>query len=212
MSEENGLIYCSQCGSANPSTFKFCSNCGSKLEQPQGTPIVQPQASGPDKEPQPETPAYERADAEVVSEGKVPLTQDELNINYGAEEEGTFSSGDNGAQDTQYYSAETFSAGISSAGAGGNSGFAIASMICGIISILCCCLTWVSLILAIAAVVLGIIALRYQYDGKGMAVAGIVTGGIGIFIWLIYIIVIAAGAAGSGIFSSLTKEILNMFS
>lgn len=88
---------------------------------------------------------------------------------------------------------------------GGNSGFAIGSMICGIISILCCCLTWVSLILAIAAIVLGIIALKYQYDGRGMAIAGIVTGGIGIFIWLIVLLV-----AGSGFFTSLVEEFSNM--
>ena len=35
MSEENNVIYCGQCGSKNPATFKFCSNCGAKLEKPQ---------------------------------------------------------------------------------------------------------------------------------------------------------------------------------
>lgn len=205
MSEEKDLIYCPKCGSANPSTFRFCSNCGVKLEQQKETFAMQAQ----DPEPlqvQPETPVYERADAEVVSEGKVPLTQDEININYGAEEEGTYSSGNSVAPNTQYYSASSSSSVVSSkTSTGGNSGFAIGSMICGIISILCCCLTWVSLILAIAAIVLGIIALKYQYDGRGMAIAGIVTGGIGIFIWLIVLLV-----AGSGFFTSLVEEFSNM--
>ena len=205
MSEEKDLIYCPKCGSANPSTFRFCSNCGVKLEQQKETSAMQAQ----DPEPlqvQPETPVYERADAEVVSEGKVPLTQDEININYGAEEEGTYSSGNSVAPNTQYYSASSSSSVVSSkTSTGGNSGFAIGSMICGIISILCCCLTWVSLILAIAASVLGIIALKYQYDGRGMAIAGIVTGGIGIFIWLIVLLV-----AGSGFFTSLVEEFSNM--
>ena len=204
MSEEKDLIYCPQCGSANPSTFRFCSNCGVKLEQQKETSAMQAQ----DPEPlqvQPETPVYERADAEVVSEGKVPLTQDEININYGAEEEGTYSSGNSVAPNTQYYSASSSSSVVSSkTSTGGNSGFAIGSMICGIISILCCCLTWVSLILAIAAIVLGIIALKYQYDGRGMAIAGIVTGGIGIFIWLIVLLV-----AGSGFITSLVEEFSN---
>lgn len=178
MSEENGLIYCPQCGSANPSTFKFCSNCGVKLEQPHVF-LDEQQPDDPTPVQQNETadePVYEKADAEIVSEGKVPLTQDELNINYGAVERGNDSSG-------------------------GNSGFAIASMICGIVSVLCCCLTWVSLVLGVGAVVLGIIALKNKYDGKGMAIAGIITGGIGIFIWLIVILV-----SGSGFFKTFTEE------
>ena len=205
MSEEKDLIYCPKWGSANPSTFRFCSNCGVKLEQQKETSAMQAQ----DPEPlqvQPETPVYERADAEVVSEGKVPLTQDEININYGAEEEGTYSSGNSVAPNTQYYSASSSSSVVSSkTSTGGNSGLAIGSMSCGIVYIVCCCLTWVSLILAIAAIVLGIIALKYQYDGRGMAIAGIVTGGIGIFIWLIVLLV-----AGSGFFTSLVEEFSNM--
>ena len=188
MSEENDLIYCPQCGSTNPSTFRFCSNCGAKLEQPKK-----------------ETPVYEKADAEVVSEGKVPLTQDELNINYEAEDDGNALSENYVAPNTQYYSASSSTIETSSSSTEGNSGFAIASMICGIISILCCCLTWVSLILAIAAIVLGIIALKYKYNGRGMAIAGIVTGGIGIFIWLIVLLI-----AGSGFFASFMEEFTNM--
>ena len=208
MSEENGLIICPQCGSANPSTFRFCSNCGVKLEESYAS-VAEQQHDDPAPAQQSETtdePVYEKADAEIVSEGKVPLTQDELHINYGAEEEGTYSSGNSVAPNTQYYSASSSSSVVSSkTSTGGNSGFAIGSMICGIISILCCCLTWVSLILAIAAIVLGIIALKYQYDGRGMAIAGIVTGGIGIFIWLIVLLV-----AGSGFFTSLVEEFSNM--
>ena len=189
MSEENDLIICKQCGASNPPTFRFCSNCGTKLEQPQ--------ASEPDQQIQTETSVYEKAEGEIVSEGKVPLTQDEININYGSDEDENDRSGSYVAPTTQYYSATTSASNTSKAGTGGNSGYAIASMICGIISIVCCCLTWVSLILAIVAIVLGIIALKYQYDGKGMAIAGIVTGGIGIFIWLIVLL-----AAGAEYFSS----------
>ena len=50
-----------------------------------------------------------------------------------------------------------------------------------------------------------IMALKYQYDGRGMAIAGIVTGGIGIFIWLIVLLV-----AGSGFFAALVEEFSNM--
>ena len=51
-------------------------------------------------------------------------------------------------------------------------GFAIASLVCGLVSILCC-----GGILAILAVVFGIIA-KKQGSTSGMATAGIIIGGI----------------------------------
>ncbi len=65
---------------------------------------------------------------------------------------------------------------------GGKIGFSIASLVCGILSIIFCCSDIFGFILAVAAVVLGIIVLRNKYDGKGMAIAGIITGGIGFLI------------------------------
>ena len=68
---------------------------------------------------------------------------------------------------------------------GGYIGVAIASLVCGILSLLCCPLAWcgsccggLNVLLAIAAVVLGIIALVKAFEGKGMAIAGLVCGGI----------------------------------
>ena len=68
-------------------------------------------------------------------------------------------------------------------------GFAIASLICGILSVVCCCLGCISLVLAIAAVALGIVTIACKYDGKGMAIAGIVLGGLGVVFFIITIIV-----------------------
>ena len=84
----------------------------------------------------------------------------------------------------------------------GNIGFAIASMVCGILSLICCCFSLFSLVLGVAAVVLGIVCLSGKYEGKGMAIAGIVTGGIGIFIWVIFILI-----GGSGMFMDLINEL-----
>lgn len=207
MSEENSLVYCSLCGSSNPSTFKFCSNCGAKLDQADALnsepePVKdsffdQPKDSFFDQNT---SSAYERAEAEIVSDGKVPITQDELNINYAASEEEY--SAESFAPKTQYYSDSTYNNTNVTPDTNGNGGFAIASMVCGIISIVCCCLTWFSLILGIVAVVLGIIAINNKYDGKGMAIAGIITGGIGIFIWLIVLL-----ATGSSMFASFVEEL-----
>lgn len=70
--------------------------------------------------------------------------------------------------------------------------FAIISMIAGIISLVCCCLGMVSIIIAIAAVVLGIISIKKEEPKKGMAIAGIICGGVGL---IISVVLVAAGTA-----------------
>ena len=78
-------------------------------------------------------------------------------------------------------------------------GLAIASMVCGIASIVLCCFTYFALILSIAAVVLGIISKKKTTEGSGMALAGIITGAVGLLIALFFIIVGAvAGVAFGG--------------
>ncbi len=57
-------------------------------------------------------------------------------------------------------------------------GFGIASMVLGIIALLCFC-TCVNIIPAILAIVFGIIQIM-SYEHKGMAIAGIVTGALSI--------------------------------
>lgn len=68
---------------------------------------------------------------------------------------------------------------------GGYQGVAIASLVCGILAVLCCplaccgcCFRVLEWLLAIAAIVTGIITLVKAFAGKGMAIAGIVCGGI----------------------------------
>ena len=65
-------------------------------------------------------------------------------------------------------------------------GLAIASLICGIVSLIGCCIWFVTLPLGLVAMVLGFVALSKvksdpaRYAGKGMARAGIVTGILGL--------------------------------
>ena len=74
---------------------------------------------------------------------------------------------------------------------GTTSGLAIASMITGILSPLACCCQPVSGPLAICALTLGLIAMSKikasngTLRGGGMAIAGIVLGGVGILLTLI---------------------------
>ena len=70
--------------------------------------------------------------------------------------------------------------------------FAIISMIAGILSVICCCFGVISIIIAIAAVVLGIISIKKEEPKKGMAIAGIICGGVGL---ITSVVLVAAGTA-----------------
>lgn len=67
------------------------------------------------------------------------------------------------------------------------------SMIAGIISLLSCCLWPLSLITGIAAIVLGVMGMKKAPQSKGFAIAGIICGGIGVFLALISIIMLIIG-------------------
>lgn len=171
MSEEKKVIYCTQCGSENDPASKFCSNCGTKLEQSQ----QQTESSKSEGI----FSGYEKiTDAEEVRPTVNPY-QEEIKINYSSDGQSYNNSSYNNTyyDNQQYYSGET----DGEKTGGGNIGFAIASLVCGIISLLCCCLSLFSALLGIAAIVLGVITLCFKYDGKAMAIAGIATGGVAVF-------------------------------
>ena len=73
-------------------------------------------------------------------------------------------------------------------------GLAIASMICGILSLIGCCLWPVSGPLAIVAIVLGFVALGKvksnpgAYGGKGMAKAGLIIGFLGLLATIVILV------------------------
>lgn len=67
-------------------------------------------------------------------------------------------------------------------------GLAIASMITGIVSLFLIGFTFFSLALGIVALILGIMGLK-KPTGKGMAIAGIATGGLTILIFIIILVV-----------------------
>ena len=84
-------------------------------------------------------------------------------------------------------------------------GMAIASMVCGICSLVFLWVPFLNIILAIIAVAIGHVQLSnikklpQEYDGRGMAIAGLATGYVAIgFVVLSLIIVLATGAAVLG--------------
>ena len=77
----------------------------------------------------------------------------------------------------------------------GGKGMAIASMVLGIVSLVFFCVWYISAVAAIVGLVLGIISLRGDKLGRGMAVAGIVTSAIGLALMILFLILAAAGLA-----------------
>lgn len=72
---------------------------------------------------------------------------------------------------------------------------AVASMVCGIVSLLLvCCFWYVALPAGIVGLILGILSIRGGASGKGMAVAGVVTSGITLLLSILVIIGCAAFA------------------
>lgn len=92
-----------------------------------------------------------------------------------------------------------------SSGKGQNKGFGIASMVCGIISMIGCCGLWyVSIPLAIVAIVLGIVQI-VKNEARGMAIAGIVCGAIGAILSIL-VIVGAVAFMSSGLYQEIMSE------
>ena len=74
-----------------------------------------------------------------------------------------------------------------------NKGLGIASMILGILSVVCCCMDGIAIILAILAIVFA--AIRIKTKADGFAIAGLVTGIVGALFNLIMFILLVSGIA-----------------
>jgi uncharacterized protein DUF4190/FHA domain-containing protein len=77
-------------------------------------------------------------------------------------------------------------------------GFAIASMVLGILGLVTFCVWAFSVPCSIAAVILGIVALNRRKDGQSMAVAGIVTGALPLVFYSLVMFACGAALMGSG--------------
>lgn len=79
-------------------------------------------------------------------------------------------------------------------------GLSIAGMICGILSLLTCCFYYIGLPLAILGLIFSIIGMKRNANGKGMAIAGIVTSAISLAIAIIMLIIVLVAANSSPYF------------
>jgi len=93
---------------------------------------------------------------------------------------------------------------------------AIVALICGILSVLCHCVPvagmFLGFILSVAAIILGIIESKKigrgesSTKGKGMAIAGIILGAVGIVFGIIWAILLAVG-----VFAGAFGEMFNSY-
>ncbi len=161
---------CKKCGAIIRENSKFCENCGAPVE-----------LAGPVYE------EYNQAEPETIPE---PETVTEEQYESASQAEPQFEGASQSAPRYEYVEPET-------AKTGGNQGFAIASLVCGILSLVCCCCcNLLSIVLSLVAIGLGIVTIVKGYDGKGMAIAGIACGGVGIVGKIVFLII---GASASTI-------------
>ncbi len=73
---------------------------------------------------------------------------------------------------------------------------AVTSMILGILSIVSCCVPILPLVLAVSAIIIGIASMTKNEGFRGMAIIGVICGGIGVVMgcvtlygWLMWIFV-----------------------
>ncbi len=92
-----------------------------------------------------------------------------------------------GGNQSGFYEAPPADPNYTSNQEGRHTGFAIASLILGILSLILCCCVGFNFILAIPALILGIVTLVKHYNGKGMAIAGIIISSIAMIITGMYL-------------------------
>lgn len=83
-------------------------------------------------------------------------------------------------------------------------GFCIASMVLGIIALVLFCVFYISIPCAILAIIFGILGIKST--GKGMAVAGLVTGSIGLIVSVAIIVFAFIFGVAAGISDTLNDN------
>lgn len=83
-------------------------------------------------------------------------------------------------------------------------GFCIASMVLGIIALVFFCVWYLSIPCAILAIIFGVLGIKST--GKGMAIAGLVTGSIGLVVFVLIIVFIIIFGVAVGISDSLDLD------
>ncbi len=163
-------MFCTKCGTEIPDDNKFCTACGASVEQMKEAVETTPETAPVETEAAEETPVAEETPAVAEETVETAPVADAVPNTY-----------------VQSPAAEAPLPVYQEPEVKGGSGLAIASMICGIVSLCCCCciIPWFGLTIPAAALVLAIISLVKGRRGKGMAITGLITGGLALLIAIV---------------------------
>ncbi|MDO4188222.1 MAG: zinc-ribbon domain-containing protein [Lachnospiraceae bacterium] len=187
---------CNHCGEEIAPGAKFCGNCGNKIED-----IVANAAEETVEK-------AENVEENILTE-EVNETLDE-NKSESAEEEKVervYDAGDDNVSGPNLDNASSLGGFAEEPKAtrpgstgDGPIGFSIASLVCGILGILCCSCCGLGLIFSAAAITLGVISINKNCEGRGFAIAGIACGGVGVLLGLPIIIGgLVSSSSGNGV-------------
>ena len=89
-------------------------------------------------------------------------------------------------------------------------GFCIASLVLGIVTLIFFCIWYISIPCGILAIIFGILGIKST--GKGMAVAGLTTGTIGLVISIIILVLVTVGImAGADMLSNMDLNVIDSY-
>ena len=202
-------MLCTKCGNEIPDGSKFCSECGAKIEEvvvTEPTTEVEPaQIEAEAVEVTDETPVYENVTeyAEVVEAPEVIsadpvvgdfVSDDSVDTTTEGTEEAEYSNVDSSADEKSEDSStfESYDSYYEEPKKG--LGFSVAALVCGCLSIFCCISGCCELPFVIVAIVFGILAIIHDYEGKGLAIAGLITGIVGLLLAIIMTVAIFASS------------------
>ena len=162
-------MYCYRCGQRLVDTAKHCPNCGAAIFYTENGPAGG--AKGTDGG------AFADGNSSYRTETHYSYDPETGSYRYNTDDQGG-----SGYSGTNYTYAGQGTGGQPAYGAyqpayTKQDGFALASLICAIASLCCCCVSYVGLPLGIAAVVLGILGLKAA-QRRTLALVGLVLGAI----------------------------------
>lgn len=160
--------YCNSCGNEIDDNVKFCPMCGAKNE----APIID--VSSDEINVIPDSDDSNINETESVYISKDPFEEMGEAPKMGEVPEPVFSNSQTNENTYTQPTEEKPSIAL-----------AVASMVVGILSILCCCCGWFGAVLSITAIVLGAISIATKKGGFGMAVAGISCGGVALLLMIL---------------------------
>ncbi len=116
------------------------------------------------------------------ADNRTTYAQQQGNYNYANQNYGM----GNMPQQQPYMNMQYSYQGVQPQSGNGMIGISITGMVCGIVSILICFTTFFNLIVAIPGLIFSIIALVKKYNGKSMAIAGLICSTLGILLSTFY--------------------------